>query len=107
MTPWPTFYSVTSAHRCKISQSLSTLASQYLDKMRIAIRHSEEAECCAESGATNYMFKDYSTFVSYHKCTNKTVKLGDSTELPILGYGTAKFSLNGKIIAVRNALHVP
>lgn len=75
--------------------------------MRIAIRHSEEAECCAESGATNYMFKDYSTFVSYHKCTNKTVKLGDSTELPILGYGTAKFSLNGKIIAVRNALHVP
>eukprot|EP00956_Cyclotella_meneghiniana_P041317 scaffold222336_cov36-Cyclotella_meneghiniana.AAC.1 len=53
------------------------------------------------------MFPDYNTFVSYHPCKNKTVELGDSTELPILGYGTAKFSLNGHVILVRNALHVP
>ena len=75
--------------------------------MRIALKQDDEAVCCADSGATNHMFSDYSTFISYHKCSNKTVKLGDSTELPILGYGTAKFSLNGKIIMVRNALHVP
>ena len=53
------------------------------------------------------MFPDYNTFVSYHPCQNKPVQLGDSTELPILGYGTAKFSLNGRVILVRNALNVP
>ena len=37
---------------------------------------------------------------------NKYVTLGDHTKLPILGYGTAKCYLNGKIILIRNALHV-
>ena len=95
-----TSYPVASASRCQVSKSLSSLASQHLNDMRIAIRHSDEDECCADSGVTNHMFKDYSTFVSYHKCHNKTAKLGNSTELPILGYGTAKFSLTGKIIVV-------
>jgi hypothetical protein len=102
-----TFYPVASARRCHVLQSLSSLASSHLHKMRIALKQDDEAVCCADSGATNHMFSDYSTFISYHKCSNKTVKLGNSTELPILGYGTAKFSLNGKIIMVRNALHVP
>lgn len=95
-----TSYPVASASRGQVSKSLSSLASQHLNDMRITIRHSDEDECCADSGVTNHMFKDYSTFVSYHKCHNKTAKLGNSTELPILGYGTAKFSLTGKIIVV-------
>ena len=33
--------------------------------------------------------------------------LGDDTKVPIKGEGSAKFSLNGKVIVVRNALFVP
>ena len=53
------------------------------------------------------MLPDYSTFLSYQKCANRYVTLGDTTQLSIHGTGTAKFSLNGKIIIIRNALHVP
>ena len=64
-------------------------------------------DCCADSGATDVMLPDYGAFVSYHKCHNRVAVLGDDTELPILGEGSAKFSLNGKIILIRNVLHVP
>lgn len=100
-------YCIASARRTAISSTFSAIAKERLHKMKVAIRASDEAVCCADSGATRHMFPDYNTFVSYHKCTNKTVQLGDSTELPILGYGSAKFSLNGHVVLVRNALHVP
>ena len=44
--------------------------------------------------------------ISYGKCTKKYIILGDQTTLPILGYRSAKFSLNGKVIFVWNALHM-
>lgn len=100
-------YCVASARRTAVSSTFSTVARKQLRHMKVALKAADEALCCADSGATRHMFPDYSTFVSYHKCYNKTVQLGDSTELPIYGYGTAKFSLNGRIIVVRNALHVP
>eukprot|EP00956_Cyclotella_meneghiniana_P017367 scaffold28205_cov85-Cyclotella_meneghiniana.AAC.4 len=101
-------YIVASANRAAVSHQFSSIARHELNTIRVAIRSEDEAACCADSGATKHMFPDYNTFVSsYHKCSNKFVQLGDSTELPIHGYGTAKFSLNGHVILVRNALHVP
>jgi len=75
--------------------------------MKIALRSGHKIEYCADSGVTKHMIPDYSAFVSYHKCTNQVVKLADESVVPILGYDTAKFSLNGKIILVHDALHVP
>eukprot|EP00956_Cyclotella_meneghiniana_P012317 scaffold17507_cov37-Cyclotella_meneghiniana.AAC.4 len=100
-------YSIASARRTTVSSMFSNIAQDELKHMTLAAKAPDEAYCCADSGATRHMFPDYNTFVSYHPCHNKTVLLGDSTELPIMGYGTAKFSLNGHVILVRNALHVP
>ena len=100
-------YCIASARRTAVSSTFSAIARDRLQTIKVSVRAADEAVCCADSGATRHMFPDYTTFVSYHKCHNKTVKLGDSTELPILGYGTAKFSLNGHVIVVRDALHVP
>eukprot|EP00956_Cyclotella_meneghiniana_P005594 scaffold7180_cov50-Cyclotella_meneghiniana.AAC.3 len=100
-------YLFQSARRATVSKTFSEIARRELRPMKIALKSEDEAVCCADSGATKHMFPDYNTFISYHKCHNKTVRLGDSTELPILGYGSAKFSLNGHVVIVRNALHVP
>ena len=67
----------------------------------------DEDEACADSGATDPMLPDYGAFISYRKCTNKYVTLGDESRLPIAGIGTAKFSLNKRILIIRNAYHVP
>jgi hypothetical protein len=53
------------------------------------------------------MIPDYNVFTSYKSCTNEFVTLGDTTQLPIKGQGKAQFLLNGKVIEVRDALHVP
>lgn len=54
------------------------------------------------------MFPDYSAFISYRKCApNRVCDLGDDTSVPIVGEGTAVVRLNGKVILVRNALHIP
>lgn len=53
------------------------------------------------------MLNDYKAFLSYKKVYGRYVTLGDDTRLPIIGVGTAKISLNGKIILLRNVLHVP
>eukprot|EP00956_Cyclotella_meneghiniana_P031975 scaffold85846_cov40-Cyclotella_meneghiniana.AAC.3 len=100
-------YTNVSARRAAVPHTFSAIANKELKTMKIALKSADEAVCCADSGATRHMFPDYKTFLSYHKCDNKYVELGDSTRLPILGYGTAKFSLNGHIILVRDALHVP
>jgi hypothetical protein len=70
------------------------------------VNHSHQ-ECCADSGATEHMFNDYKAFVSYRRCHNEFVTLGDETQLKIYGRGTARFLLNDKLIEVRDALHVP
>jgi hypothetical protein len=67
----------------------------------------DDAECCADTGATDHMLPDHSAFYIYHPCTNRYVTLGDDTRLKIFGTGTAIIALNGKNILIRNALHVP
>jgi hypothetical protein len=68
---------------------------------------SDEDEACADSRATDFMLPDKAAFRSYHTCQGKFVTLGDHNKCRIEGQGTAIFSLNGKTILVRNALHVP
>ena len=63
---------------------------------------------CADSGATDYMFPDKEAFLSYHPCPpGRYCDLAGDQSVPILGVGTAVVRLNGKVILVRNALHIP
>ena len=97
----------TSSH--PLSNFLATEAKHHINRTDKAIHvlSDEESECCADSGATHHMLNKYEAFVSYHPCKNRVVTLGDESTLPVLGTGTAKFSLNRKVILIRNALHVP
>jgi hypothetical protein len=69
-------------------------------KMNVALRSEDEVECCTDSGATKHMFPDFTTFISYHRVHHKVVTLGDGSPPPILGVGTAKFSINKHVILV-------
>ena len=62
---------------------------------------------CADSGASEDMLPDYSTFKTYHRLTNSYATLGDTTKLPIEGIGTTVYTLNGRTIPTSNALHIP
>lgn len=71
-------YIVANARRAAVSTTFSSIARDQLGTIKVAIKADDEATCCADSGATKHMFPDYDTFVSYHKCTNKYVQLGES-----------------------------
>ena len=61
----------------------------------------------ADTGATDHMFPDKSTFISYKRISNLQVRMGNNSFLPVLGRGTAIISLNGWWVLIRHALHVP
>ena len=67
----------------------------------------KDMDCCADSGASADMFSDYSTFKKYHRLTNCYATLGDTKKLPTEGIGTSVYTLNGRTILTRNALHIP
>ena len=101
-----------SGARCAAATPSLTLAALVNDALRSSDYPShavvaEENEACADSGATGMMLDDYAAFVSYHKVADQHVELGDDTRLPIAGVGTAKFSLNGKVVMLRDCMHVP
>jgi hypothetical protein len=100
-----------SSQPLSISTELSTAAVNALTRSPNCVfapdYNDSSEECCADSGATHMMLPDYMAFNSYRKHSHRTVKLGDKSTLRIAGEGTATFSLNGKVITVRNALHVP
>lgn len=63
---------------------------------------------CADSGATDFMFPDRQAFLSYHPCPpGRVCDLAGDQSVPIVGVGSAVIRLNGKVILVRNALHIP
>ena len=101
--------SISSDGTSTMSSDISDLAQSHLSSNTACIftTVAGEKEACADSGATDVMLHEYEAFVSYRRCVNRWVTLGDDTKIQILGEGTAKFSLNGKVILVRNALHVP
>jgi hypothetical protein len=100
---------VPAASARHVSIKLADTAKKALSspKAKISTIQHGHTECCADSGATEHMLPDYSAFVSYKRCHNESVTLGDETQLPILGRGKAIFMINGKTIQVCDALHVP
>eukprot|EP00804_Cyclotella_cryptica_P016077 CCRYP_004202-RA/>CCRYP_004202-RA protein AED:0.18 eAED:-0.12 QI:0/0/0/1/0.5/0.33/3/0/1917 len=97
------------AYSSFVSSALNSSANTHLSSHASTIAHpvSTSTQAIADSGATDNMFPDYSAFLSYHRQSNRFVTLGDNTKLPILGIGSAKVKLNGKVILLRNCLHVP
>jgi hypothetical protein len=61
----------------------------------------------ADTGATDQMIPDKSSFISYHLVSGLDVCMGNNSYIPVLGQGTAIFGLNGKRVLTRNVLHVP
>jgi hypothetical protein len=61
----------------------------------------------ADTRATNHMLPDALAFNSYKQVTDLSVRMGNNSFVPVLGWGTAVFSLNDKRVLVRNTLHVP
>ena len=74
---------------------------------KIAIYINKDTACCADSGASEDMFPDYSTFKTHYCLSNCCATLGDTTRLPIEGIGTVVYTLNGRTIHTRNGLHIP
>lgn len=62
---------------------------------------------CPDSGATDHMHMRRAAFEVYEPITNGFVPMGDGSEVPALGRGTIALSLDGKVIRLRNVLHVP
>ena len=74
---------------------------------RIFIYNNKDTAYCADSGASEDMFPDYSTFKTYHRLSNCYATLGYTTRLHIEVIGTAVYTLNGRIILTCNTLHIP
>eukprot|EP00956_Cyclotella_meneghiniana_P026201 scaffold56081_cov49-Cyclotella_meneghiniana.AAC.1 len=92
-----------------VSSVLSDIATKALSSNQdpVCSPSSSSVQCCADSGATDTMLPDKKAFISYHPTPNSFVSLGDGTQLQQRGVGTAKIMLNGKVILLRNVLHVP
>ena len=60
-----------------------------------------------DSGATSDMLRLRDFFANdYRKCQNVFVYMGDGSPTPVLGIGTARLEVEGRIIHLPNALHV-
>jgi hypothetical protein len=49
----------------------------------------------ADTGATDHMLPDVSAFISYKRVHDLSMRMGNNSFVPVLGWGTAVFSLNG------------
>ena len=92
-----------------LSSVLSLAANNALstNQSQLALPVTSDDDCCADSGATDIMLNDYDAFTSYNNLVGQYATMGDDTVLPILGIGTAVFNMNGKVVKIRNCLHVP
>ena len=69
-------------------------------------RVTEMVVAVVDTGATQHMIPDRSAFVSYHR-SDKRVRMASDTYAPVRGEGTALISLNGRMVLIRDVLHVP
>ena len=74
---------------------------------KIALYNKSDTDCCADSGASEDMWTDYSTFKTYLRLSNCYATLGDTKNLHIEGIVTAVYRLNRQTILTRNSLHNP
>jgi hypothetical protein len=61
----------------------------------------------ADSWATDHLVSDKSSFISYKTISGLNVCMGNNSYIPVLGCGTAIFSLNGKCVLIWNVLYIP
>jgi hypothetical protein len=61
----------------------------------------------ANTGATDHMTPDKSVFISYKAIADLQVCMGNNSFVPVLGCGTAIFSLNSQRVLVQNVFHDP
>ena len=61
----------------------------------------------ADSGCTNHAIPEIEASVDYKRIYSLYMRMGSNHKIPVLGRGTAVIRLNGKLIVVQNALHVP
>ena len=73
---------------------------------RIDMYNKKNTDFCVDSGASEDMLPDYSTFKTYHRLTNRYATSGGTTKLPIEGIGTAVYTLKGRTILTCNSLHI-
>jgi hypothetical protein len=98
--------------------SSSTTCISLLQTLLTAIRSLCKTSICvltsqasglaiADTGATDHMLPDILAFISYKHVNDLSMRMGNNFFVPVLGRGTAVFSLNGKEVLVCNILHVP
>jgi hypothetical protein len=104
---WVSF-STNNALSAFFSISLPTSITRLIDKLSLSPTACLFNDCftVADSGATDHMFPDKSSFISYKIVSGLQVCMGNNLYIPVLGRGTAIVALNGKHILVRNSLHV-
>ena len=100
-------YKTASARFLSTSLHSVSKAITCANSHRIAMYNKKDTACCSDSGSSEDIFPDYSTFKTYHRITNRCATLGNTTKLPIEGIGTALYTLYGRTILTRNALHIP
>ena len=66
-------------------------------------------EIVVDTGATAHMrrYKEDFEINSYVPCENTFMCIRDGSEIPVLGCGTSRMKINGKIVILTNSLHVP
>ena len=61
-----------------------------------------------DSRSTSTMRKHCCDFENdYQACSNVFVLMGDTSHIPVHGYGTSRMKLNGNVTRIINSLHVP
>ena len=61
-----------------------------------------------DSGATSHMRRNCMDFENdYVSCNDVFVLMGDHSEIPVLGYGTSRLKINGRVVCLVNSLYVP
>ena len=91
-------------HRCLslVNRAVARMALDSTDES------SDDKEIIPDSGATSHMFHSARYFTGdYTRCANSFVVVGDGQRIPVQGYGTARIKIDGKVIVLPNALHVP
>jgi hypothetical protein len=96
---------VSSTLCIRFPKALHHLLGQMLQSL--IVRTQSGSLVIADTGATDHMTPHKSAFISYKAIEKLQVRMGNNSYVPVLGRGTAIFSLSGQRILVRNVLHVP
>ncbi len=97
--------SAASASQCiRLPKALHHLLGKL--SQSLIIRTQSGSLVVADTGATDHMTPDKSVFISYKAITNLQVCMGNNSFIPVLGRGTAIFSLSCQCVLVQNVLHV-